>query len=185
MLLRGVIMKNWALSLILFYFFFFESCAPPSSAKEDPSLATPQKVVRSRNGVVTTAHPLATEAGVAMLEQGGNAADAAVAAAYALAVVEPSMSGIGGRAQILIHTADGEIKGIDATTQAPSSYDHITAPKAKYGYPTVGIPGVVAGLDKALKSYGSLPRATVMGPAIKYAKKEHLFFRGRFFDGSG
>ena len=181
MLLRGVIMKNWALSLILFYFFFFESCAPPSSAKEDPSLATPQKVVRSRNGVVTTAHPLATEAGVAMLEQGGNAADAAVAAAYALAVVEPSMSGIGGRAQILIHTADGEIQGIDATTQAPSSYDHITAPKAKYGYPTVGIPGVVAGLDKALKSYGSLPRATVMGPAIKYAKKGTPILPGEVF----
>ena len=174
-------MKNWALSLILFYFFFFESCAPPSSAKEDPSLATPQKVVRSRNGVVTTAHPLATEAGVAMLEQGGNAADAAVAAAYALAVVEPSMSGIGGRAQILIHTADGEIQGIDATTQAPSSYDHITAPKAKYGYPTVGIPGVVAGLDKALKSYGSLPRATVMGPAIKYAKKGTPILPGEVF----
>ena len=61
-------MKNWALSLILFYFFFFESCAPPSSAKEDPSLATPQKVVRSRNGVVTTAHPLATETGLAILQ---------------------------------------------------------------------------------------------------------------------
>ena len=181
MLMRRAKIKKWVLPLILFYFFFFESCAPPSSAKEDLSLAAPQKVARSRNGVVTTAHPLATEAGVAMLEQGGNAVDAAVAAAYALAVVEPSMSGIGGRAQILIHTADGEIKGIDATTQAPSSYDHITAPKAKYGYPTVGIPGVVAGLDKALKSYGSLPRATVMGPAIKYAKKGTPILPGEVF----
>ena len=174
-------MKKWGLLLVILHFFFFESCAPPSSGKEDSSLTTPRKVVRSRNGVVTTAHPLATEAGVAMLEQGGNAADAAVAAAYALAVVEPSMSGIGGRAQILIHTADGEIQGIDATTQAPSSYDHITAPKAKYGYPTVGIPGVVAGLDKALKSYGSLPRATVMGPAIKYAKKGTPILPGEVF----
>ncbi|HIN61813.1 MAG TPA: gamma-glutamyltransferase, partial [Candidatus Marinimicrobia bacterium] len=91
MLMRRAKMKKWVLPLILFYFFFFESCAPPSSAKEDLSLAAPQKVARSRNGVVTTAHPLATEAGVAMLEQGGNAVDAAVAAAYALAVVEPSM----------------------------------------------------------------------------------------------
>ena len=181
MLLKGEKMKKWGLLLVILHFFFFESCAPPSSGKEDSSLTTPRKVVRSRNGVVTTAHPLATEAGVAMLEQGGNAADAAVAAAYALAVVEPSMSGIGGRAQILIHTADGEIKGIDATTQAPSSYDHITAPKAKYGYPTVGIPGVVAGLDKALKSYGSLPRATVMGPAIKYAKEGTLILPGEVF----
>ena len=171
MLLRELKMKKWVLFLILFYFFFFESCAPPSSAKEDSLLSEPQKVARSRNGVVTTAHPLATKAGIAMLEQGGNAADAAVAAAYALAVVEPSMSGIGGRAQILIHTSEGEIHGIDATTQAPSSYDHIPEPKAKYGYPTIGIPGVVAGLDKALKSYGSLPREIVMGPAIKYAKE--------------
>ncbi|MEE1507258.1 MAG: hypothetical protein V1256_09945, partial [Candidatus Neomarinimicrobiota bacterium] len=74
-------MKKWGLLLVILHFFFFESCAPPSSGKEDSSLTTPRKVVRSRNGVVTTAHPLATEAGVAMLEQGGNAADAAVAAA--------------------------------------------------------------------------------------------------------
>ncbi|HHZ79906.1 MAG TPA: hypothetical protein EYN59_02135 [Candidatus Marinimicrobia bacterium] len=181
MLMRRAKMKKWVLPLILFYFFFFESCAPPSSAKEDLSLAAPQKVARSRNGVVTTAHPLATEAGVAMLEQGGNAVDAAVAAAYALAVVEPSMSGIGGRAQILIHTSEGEIHGIDATTQAPLSYDHVTAPKARYGYPTVGVPGVVAGLDKALKSYGSLPRAIVMGPAIKYAKEGTPILPGEVF----
>ena len=181
MLLREVTMKKWALSLISLYFFFFESCAPPSSAKEDLSLAAPQKVARSRNGVVTTAHPLATEAGVAMLDQGGNAVDAAVAAAYALAVVEPSMSGIGGRAQILIHTTEGEIHGIDATTQAPSSYDHVTAPKARFGYPTIGIPGVVAGLDKALKSYGSLPRVTVMAPAIKYAEEGTPILPGEVF----
>ena len=62
-------MKNWALSLILFYFIFFESCAPQSFTKEHSFLAAPQKVARSRNGVVTTAHPLATEAGVAMWEQ--------------------------------------------------------------------------------------------------------------------
>ena len=181
MLLREVTMKKWALSLISLYFFFFESCAPPSSAKEDLSLAAPQKVARSRNGVVTTAHPLATEAGVAMLDQGGNAVDAAVAAAYALAVVEPSMSGIGGRAQILIHTTEGGIHGIDATTQAPSSYDHVTAPKARFGYPTIGIPGVVAGLDKALKSYGSLPRVTVMAPAIKYAEEGTPILPGEVF----
>ena len=119
MLLRELAMKKWVLFQILF--FFFESCAPPSSAKKDSILSEPQKVARSRNGVVTTAHPLGTEAGITILEQGGNAVDAAVAAAYALAVVEPSMSGIGGRAQILIHTSEGEIYGIDATTQAPSS----------------------------------------------------------------
>ena len=104
-----------------------------------------------------------------MLAAGGNAVDAAVATAFALAVVEPSMSGLGGRAQILIRTPDGAHHGIDATTQAPATYDPDTAPQASYGYPTVGVPGVPAGLLRALEEFGSLPRATVMAPAIRYA----------------
>lgn len=129
------------------------------------------QVARCDAGVVAVAHPLAAEAGAEMLAQGGNAVDAAVAAGFALAVVEPSMSGLGGRAQILIRTPDGSHHGIDATTQAPSTYDPDTAPQASYGYPTVGVPGVPAGLLRALEEYGSLPRATVMAPAIRYASE--------------
>lgn len=86
-------------------------------------------VVRSPHGMVTAAHPLATWAGVQMPEAGGNAADAAVAAAFAVAVVEPTMNSIGGRTQILIRLPNGEIRGIDATTWAPMTYDPAAAPR--------------------------------------------------------
>ena len=128
--------------------------------------------------MVVAAQPLATAAGVEMLERGGNAADAAVAAAFAISVVEPSMNSIGGRTQILVRTADGGFHGIDATTQAPDTYDPDTAPQAGYGYPTVGVPGAVAGLTRLLAEHGTLPLATVMEPAIHYATEGFTLLPG-------
>lgn len=127
-------------------------------------------VARSAGGVVAAGQPLAARAGARMLALGGNAVDAAVATAFALSVVEPTMSGLGGRAQILIRLPDGRHVGIDGTTQAPDSYDPDTAPQAGYGYPTVGVPGVPAALLRALDEHGSLDRATVMQPAIDLAE---------------
>jgi gamma-glutamyltranspeptidase/glutathione hydrolase len=138
-----------------------------------PPTAHAQSVLqtsRSHDGAVASAHPLATEAGVRMLELGGNAADAAVATAFAIAVVEPTMNSIGGRNQILIRLPDGTIRGIDGTTQAPMTYDPDTAPQAGYGYAVVGVPGAAAGLLRLHAEYGSLPLATVMAPAIDYAE---------------
>ncbi|MGD8319834.1 MAG: gamma-glutamyltransferase, partial [Gemmatimonadota bacterium] len=138
-----------------------------------PSLAHAQSVLqtsRSHDGAVAAAQPLATEAGVRMLEQGGNAADAAVAAAFAIAVVEPTMNSIGGRNQILIRLPDGTIRGIDGTTQAPADYDPDTAPQGRYGYPVIGVPGAAAGLLRLHREYGSLPLSTVLAPAIDYAE---------------
>ena len=88
---------------------------------------------QSNAGMVSAAHPLATDVGVAILELGGNAADAAVAAGFAVAVVEPTMNSIGGRNQILIRTPDGEFHGIDGTTQAPCDSEYARAPQASYG----------------------------------------------------
>jgi gamma-glutamyltranspeptidase/glutathione hydrolase len=139
-----------------------------------PESATTQSVRqagRSQDGMVSTAHPLATDAGVRMLELGGNAADAAVAAGFAIAVVEPSMNSIGGRNQILVRTPDGAFHGIDGTTQAPWDYDPETAPQAAYGYAVIGIPGALAGLMKLHDEHGTLPRAAVMAPAIEYAER--------------
>jgi gamma-glutamyltranspeptidase/glutathione hydrolase len=133
---------------------------------------------RSNGGAVATAQPLATEAGVRMLEMGGNAADAAVAAAFAIAIVEPTMNSIGGRNQILIRLPDGTIRGIDGTTQAPATYDPDTAPQAEYGYAVIGVPGAAAGLLRLHAEYGSLPLAAVMAPAIDYAENGYRVLPG-------
>ena len=81
------------------------------------------QVDHSPHGMVAAGQPLATWAGAQILEAGGNAADAAVAAAFAIAVVEPTMNSIGGRTQILVRLPNGGVRGIDATTQAPVTYD--------------------------------------------------------------
>lgn len=125
---------------------------------------------RSDRGMVSAAHPLATEAGIRMLEMGGNAADAAVAAGFAIAIVEPTMNSIGGRNQILLRTGDGDVHGIDGTTQAPWDYDPETAERASYGYAVIGIPGAAAGLLKLHSDHGTLPLPTVIAPAIDYAE---------------
>ena len=126
---------------------------------------------RSPDGAVVTQSKIASRVGIRVLEQGGNAVDAAVAIAFALAVVEPTNSGLGGRTQILLRTADGDIAAIDATTQVPKSYpvDSIPPASASSGYGMVGIPGTVAGLTKALEEHGSWPLQRVMEPAIELA----------------
>lgn len=159
-----------ALPLVLLW-----ACGETASTRVEP---TTDQVARSSLGMVVAAQPLATAAGVEMLERGGNAADAAVAAAFAVSVVEPSMNSIGGRTQILVRTPEGSFHGIDATTQAPDTYDPDTAPQAGYGYPTVGVPGAVAGLTRLLAEHGTLPLATVMAPAIQYASEGFTLLPG-------
>ncbi len=122
------------------------------------------------NNAISSAHPLASLSGKKMFELNGNAFDAAVAAAFTLAVVEPSMSGIGGRLQAIYHDSDGKIGGVDASTQVPMNYK-TTKEKHSFGYKTIGIPGVVAGLLKLHKNHGSLSLEKVMAPAIKHAEE--------------
>jgi len=123
-----------------------------------------------RNNVISSGHPLASIAGKEMFKKGGNAADAAIAAAFTLSVVEPSMSGLGGRLQAIYRSKDGFIGGVDASTEVPLNYDKKIDHK-NYGFKTIGIPGVVAGLIKLHKEQGSLPLQTIMNPSIKYAEK--------------
>ncbi|HSG09692.1 MAG TPA: gamma-glutamyltransferase [Longimicrobiales bacterium] len=124
----------------------------------------------SARGMVVTGSPYATEAGIRILEAGGNAVDAAVAAAFALAVAEPTQSGLGGRTQLLVFMADGTVHGIDGTTQVPAGYDPASAPQGEHGHGAVGIPGTVAALARALDEHGSLSLATVLAPALSWAR---------------
>ena len=168
-------------ALIFLTIIFVVSCTQLAHQSDDIRQIQQQKVVRSKNGVVTTAHPLATNAGIEILESGGNAMDAAVAAAFTLSVVEPSMSGIGGRAQILIYTVDKEVHGIDATTQAPAYYEFDDTAGVEYGYQTIAVPGVVKGLTDGLKDFGSLTLEQVMEPAIGYAQNGFSLLPGEAY----
>ena len=88
------------------------------------------------------------------------------------------MSGIGGRAQIIIYTPTGGVHGIDATTQAPSFYEFDDTAGVEYGYQTIAVPGVVKGLTDGLSEFGSLPLAQVMKPAIGYAQNGFTLLPG-------
>lgn len=149
------------------------ACAGPDGrdvARADAGSPAFAASATSSAGMVVTGSPYATEAGVRVLEAGGNAVDAAVAAAFGLAVAEPTQSGLGGRTQMLLRMADGTVRGIDGTTQVPAVYDAATAPKGEHGHGAVGIPGTVAALTRALSEHGTLPLATVLGPAVGFAR---------------
>ncbi|MEX1257906.1 MAG: gamma-glutamyltransferase [Gemmatimonadota bacterium] len=127
------------------------------------------QVVRSDVGVVASASVLATEVGAGILAAGGNAVDAAVATGFALAVTEPSMSGLGGRASTLIRLPDGAIVGFDGLNQVPHGY----APESGLppGYERAAIPGVPAALVRVHEAHGTLPLARVMEGAIRLAEE--------------
>ena len=143
-----------------------------------------QKLARSAHGMVASASQLATAAGAGILAAGGNAVDAAVATGFALAVVEPAMSGLGGRTSILLRTKDGEVVGIDGLNQVPRSYRANSGIPA--GYETAAIPGHPAALLQLLERFGTMSRAQVMAPAIRYAEQGYSLTRDQaaFFAGA-
>ena len=126
-----------------------------------------------RQGVVAVANPYGAEAGAAILEQGGNAIDAAVAIAYALNVVEPQSAGIGGGGFMMIHIANtGQTITIDSREKAPAGATRnmfVGVPSATQQGVAVGVPGMVRGTAKAIEQFGRLTLAQVMQPAIKLA----------------
>ncbi|HEY8732858.1 MAG TPA: gamma-glutamyltransferase [Candidatus Limnocylindria bacterium] len=141
----------------------------------------------STGGMITAEHPLAAEAGARILREGGNAVDAAVAAAFAMGVVEPTTSGLGGVAWCVIRQPDGTVTTIDGSGAAPlratpDLYELQSTGAAgmygwpmtkgnaqNYGYQAIGQMGAVGCLCHALERYGSLDRETVMKDAISLA----------------
>jgi len=138
------------------------------------ALRTWRPVVMGRRGAVASNHPLATEAGLAVLRRGGNAADAYVAAASTLAVVEPHMSGLGGEGFALVYSAaSGEAIVVNATGRAP-----LAATPARYrdGIPAHGprtaiTPCLVDGWCEVQRRYGTLPLPTLLEAAIYHARE--------------
>ena len=134
---------------------------------------------RGQKGMVSTSHPLASETGIKILKQGGNAIDAAVAIAFVLGVVEQYSSGIGGGSLVMIRLADSsEVLAVDARETAPlkSTRDmylrdgEAVPDLSRTGVLAGGVPGTVAGLELILKKYGTMSLAEIMEPAIHYAE---------------
>jgi gamma-glutamyltranspeptidase / glutathione hydrolase len=128
--------------------------------------------------MVSSAHPLATQAGVEMLERGGNAIDAAVATTLAISVVEPFSAGIGGGGFAILKVGD-RVETIDFRERAPKAASrnmYLDAqgkvrPNASLeGHLAAGVPGTIAGLAAAHKKYGKLPWRSVVAPAIRLAR---------------
>lgn len=140
----------------------------------------------SENGMVASSNVYATMAGLKVLEEGGNAVDAAVAVSYALGVAEPYTSGLGGGGFMLIHTADGQNKfidyrevasaGQDAYTWLDENGEMISDTASTIGGLAVAVPGEVAGMEYALEKYGSgaVTRQEVMQPAIDLANNGYV-----------
>ena len=136
-----------------------------------------------RRGIVTSSEEQATRAGVSMLEHGGNAVDAAVATAFALAVTHPSAGNLGGGGFMLVRPAGAgkQTTAIDFRETAPAaltraSFDRMQLGGAKGGA-AVGVPGSVAGLLLAHERFGKLPRSEVLAPAVSLAQQGMLLGR--------
>lgn len=132
------------------------------------------RVVAGRGGVVASVEDNATRAGIEILERGGNAVDAAVAIAFALAVTHPSAGNLGGGGFLLYRPRGGPTQVVEFREKAPLSvtqhhFDEMLKAGAK-GAAAVAVPGTVAGLDLALERFGTLPRPVVMEPAIRLAR---------------
>jgi gamma-glutamyltranspeptidase/glutathione hydrolase len=128
--------------------------------------------VLARN-VVATSQPLAAQAGVEMLQAGGNAADAAVAAAAALTVLEPTSNGIGSDAFALVW-AGGGLHGLNASGRSPAAlsplqFEGLTE-VPQLGWAGVTVPGAVSGWVALSRRFGALPFARLLAPAIEYAR---------------
>jgi gamma-glutamyltranspeptidase/glutathione hydrolase len=139
----------------------------------------PQAPVRGAHGMVATDEELGSRAGVEILQKGGNAVDAAVATAFALAVVEPAAGNIGGGGFMMVRMADGRTAFLDYRETAPAkatrdmyikSDGKLDNEASVYGYKAVAVPGTVAGLERALKTYGTMKLEEVMAPAIRLAE---------------
>jgi gamma-glutamyltranspeptidase / glutathione hydrolase len=162
----------YLLTLVLALAFPWTFHASAATSKDVP--------VRAAHAMVVSVHHEATDAGVEILRKGGNAVDAAVATAFALAVVDPNAGNIGGGGFLLLRLANGESHFVDFRETAPSAATagmyldksgKVIPDASIIGYRSIGVPGSVAGLAKARSQWGKLTLREDMAPAIRLASQ--------------
>jgi gamma-glutamyltranspeptidase/glutathione hydrolase len=156
------------------------AASPCHDDRLPPELCVPE--ARSDFGMVATGSTEATETAVNILENGGNAIDAAVAAALTLSVVDSDASGIGGTTSMVIHLANGRTLAIDGTSHAPIAIDIEKFREFKqsgrtYGYEAVAAPTTLATLEHARARYGTMDMAALLQPAIEFAERGYELSR--------
>lgn len=199
-LARGAI--STAVAALLLCGFATSAAAAPPALKQQPissrALDTTRppglaadwrnaRPVTEPHAMVVSAQHLATSVGVAILRQGGNAVDSAVAVGYALAVVHPCCGNIGGGGFMTVHLADGRDLFLDFRERAPlqatatmfqDSNGKVVKGRSTETYLGVGTPGTVMGLNSALEKYGTMPLAKVIAPAIALAERGFVLAPG-------
>jgi gamma-glutamyltranspeptidase/glutathione hydrolase len=150
--------------------------AQPSTSSSSASRDT--GVVASKRGVVVSVSGIASDVGASILARGGNAVDAAVATAFALAVTHPSAGNLGGGGFMIVRTADGKTTSFDYREKAPAASTQtmylkpdgtIDRSLTRAGWLAPGVPGTVRGLATAHRKFGKLPWADVVRPAARLA----------------
>lgn len=183
--MRGNIRQlGWAVMMSLTVVSAADAAAPASASPvsygvEDDTFHP----VRAQNGMVASVDALATQVGVDILRQGGNAVDAAVAVGFALAVTHPQAGNLGGGGFMLLRTASGRATAIDFREMAPgrASRDmfldkqgNADSKLSLTSHLASGTPGSVAGFALAAQKYGTLPLSTLLAPAIKLAREGYV-----------
>jgi gamma-glutamyltranspeptidase/glutathione hydrolase len=147
--------------------------------------------VHAQHGIVVSAQELGSRAGVEIMQAGGNAVDAAVAAGFALAVVHPAAGNLGGGGFMLIRMADGKVHFLDYREKAPATakpdmyldaQGNVIEGASEIGYKSIGVPGSVAGMVYAEQKYGKLTLKQVMEPAIRLAREGYALSWGEARD---
>lgn len=155
--------------------------APPETSPESAAswpLYGSADVARGEAGMVVSGHGLASDAGAAILERGGNAIDAAVAVGFALAAVLPAAGNIGGGGFLVYRSTGGEVRALDFREKAPAGVtrdmfvdeEGKVSESAVIGHLAAGVPGSVAGLWEMHRQYGSLRWADLVAPAVELAR---------------
>ncbi|MCM3636894.1 gamma-glutamyltransferase family protein [Sporosarcina luteola] len=137
---------------------------------------TTRHTVFARKGMVATSQPLAAQAGIEVMQKGGNAVDAAIATAAALTVVEPTTNGMGGDAFAIVWMKD-KLYGLNASGPAPEALTLEAMKEAGHekipamGYAPITVPGVPSAWAELSKRFGNLPLIESLAPAIRYAEE--------------